>query len=341
MTTVNYGRVIMVKKRLRSGEPCRKCAQAEDMLRRRGVWEHIHEVVWADEGDPDSPGWDLARRHGVENAPFFLVRTGEEERVYTSALKLVKEVFQQPRPAPREDAPSLDLERARQELAEASAAEVVSWALEHFGEACAIAFSGAEDVVLLELAARTERPFSVFCLDTGRLPAETYEHIEAVRQHYGIAIDLVLPDPEPVRELVSRKGLFSFYRDGHAECCNLRKVQPLARVLTGYRAWMTGQRRDQNASTRGELAPLEIDPQFRGKEGKLLKFNPLAAWTSDEVWREIHARKLPYNPLFDRGFRSIGCAPCTRPVAPGQPDRAGRWWWEAEDEKECGLHVTR
>jgi adenylyl-sulfate reductase (glutathione) len=338
MATVEHGRVIMVKKRLRDGEPCRKCAQAEEMLRRRGVWERVHEVVWADEADPSSPGWELARLHDVETAPFFLVRTGQTERVYTSALKLVKEVFGAPRSAPAGEATQLDVEGAARELAGASAADIVAWALERYGEACAIAFSGAEDVVLIELASRTGRPFSVFCLDTGRLPPETHEHLEAVRQHFGIAIDLVLPDPEPVRELVTRKGLFSFYRDGHTECCNLRKVEPLERVLRGHRAWMTGQRREQNEATRGELATLEIDPRFRGKDGDLLKLNPLADWTFADVWREIHERQIPYNPLFNRGYRSIGCAPCTRPVAPGQPDRAGRWWWEDAEKKECGLH---
>lgn len=364
MGTVDNGRVIMVKKRLASGEPCRKCAQAEEMLRRRGLWERIDEVVWADEGDSSSPGWALATRHGIDTAPFFVVEGEAGARVYASALKLAKDGLagggQDAEPAASPGAPAPDLPGggealsdakaggepesevalAVRELTGASAERAMAWALSRYGDRCAIAFSGGEDVVLIDLAARTGLPFRVFCLDTGRLPPETYEHIEAVRERYGVAIDMVLPDPQPVRELVRKKGLFSFYRDGHHECCELRKVDPLERTLAGLRAWITGQRRDQSGATRAELAPVELDPRFRGEAGPLVKFNPLAAWTAEDVWREIHARGIPYNPLFERGYRSIGCAPCTRPVAPGQPDRAGRWWWEREDEKECGLHAA-
>ncbi len=339
MGTVNSGRVIMVKKRLENGEPCRKCAQAEDMLRRRGAWERIDEVVWADEADPDSPGWALARLHGVETAPFFLVGEGSDASLYTSALKLVKALQNARDEKAGRPVDGGAVKAAARELAAAPAEAIVRWALERYGATCAIAFSGAEDVMLLELAARTGLPFSTFCLDTGRLHPETYEHIDAVRAHYGIEIDMVLPDPEPVRALVRKKGLFSFYKDGHQECCNLRKVKPLERVLGEYRAWITGQRREQNDATRGALGVIELDGRFAGIDGDLVKLNPLAAWSADDVWREIHERGLPYNPLFDRGYRSIGCAPCTRPVPPGQPDRAGRWWWEEAERKECGLHV--
>ncbi len=344
MHTSSSTRVIMVKKRLASGEPCRKCAQAEDMLRRRGLWHRIDEVVWAQEGDPDAAGWRLAAEHGIDTAPFFVVRDAAGERVYTSALKLTKEALAQGAPAPPAQPASAgpspdDLAAAARELEGARPEDIVAWALSRYGKTCAIAFSGAEDVVLLDIAARTGLPFSAFCLDTGRLDPETYEHIDAVRDHYGIEIDMVLPDPEPVRELVRRKGLFSFYRDGHEECCNVRKVAPLEATLSHYRAWLTGQRRDQNEATRSALPAVQADPRFSGPTGPLVKLNPLAAWTAADVWAAIHERGIPYNPLFDRGYRSIGCAPCTRPVPPGKSDRAGRWWWEHADDKECGLHV--
>lgn len=328
--------VTMVKKRLASGEPCRKCAQTEDMLRRRGLWERIDEVVWAEEDDPDSPGMQLAARLGVERAPFFVVTDGSAEVVYESALKLIKERLSAERAAASADVTVPDDAPA----ADAEPLDIVRWGLERFGAACAIAFSGADDVVLVDLAARTGLPFSVLTVDTGRLHPETYEFLETVRSRYGVALHVAAAEPEPVQALVREKGLFSFYEDGHQECCGVRKVEPLRRALAGYRAWMTGQRRDQSADTRADLGIVERDPTFAGAGGgALTKLNPLAAWSSAQVWAYIHERGVPYNPLHERGFVSIGCAPCTRAIAPGQHERAGRWWWEEADKKECGLHA--
>ena len=185
---------------------------------------------------------------------------------------------------------------------------------------------------------KSGRPFSVFTLDTGRLAPETYEFIERVRKHYGIAILAAFPQPAAVEALVVKKGLFSFYEDGHGECCSIRKVEPLRRTLQNYRAWMTGQRRDQSP-TRTSVAVVETDTGNSGPRGPLLKWNPLAFSTLSDVWAYIRENELPYNPLHDRGMVSIGCAPCTRAIRPGEHERAGRWWWEEATHRECGLHV--
>lgn len=206
-------------------------------------------------------------------------------------------------------------------------------------ERIALSFSGAEDVVLVDLAAQIRPGLEVFCLDTGRLHPETYRLIEAVRQRYAIRLELLVPEPEALESLVRNKGLFSFYEDGHTECCGIRKVAPLRRKLSGLDAWITGQRRDQ-ASTRSDIAELEVDLAFSVAPRRLLKFNPLCNWTSAQVWDHIEAYDLPYNELHRRGFHSIGCEPCTRPILPNQHEREGRWWWEAGSKKECGLHVA-
>lgn len=205
------------------------------------------------------------------------------------------------------------------------------------GEA-AISFSGAEDVVLVDMAQRAGLELDVFSLDTGRLHPETYEFLERVRKHYGIVIELVMPEAEAVTELVRAKGLFSFLQDGHGECCGLRKVEPLRRKLGTLQAWITGQRKDQGV-TRTDLPHEQEDRAFSTPAHRLVKFNPLADWTSVEVWNYIREREVPYNPLHDRGFVSIGCEPCTRPVGPHQHERLGRWWWEDAAQKECGLHA--
>lgn len=334
--------ITMIKKRLENGEPCRKCAQAEELMRSRGLWHHIHEVVWALEGDLDSAGMILGRKHGVESAPFFIVADDDgSEHVYTSALVLIRERLTAPsQPAGAELLPDASaIEKAALELAQAAPVDIVRWALERFGTSCAIAFSGAEDVALIDMAARSGLGFSVFTLDTGRLHPETYEFIERVRAHYGIEIHVMCAQAERLEAFVRQKGLFSFYEDGHAECCNIRKVEPLERALSGYRAWMTGQRRDQSPETRAQVPLLQIDPRFRGQSGPLVKLNPLAHWSSHMTWSYIREHGVPHNTLHERGFVSIGCAPCTRPVLPGQHEREGRWWWEEATIKECGLHA--
>jgi thioredoxin-dependent adenylylsulfate APS reductase len=334
--------VTMVKKRLASGEPCRKCAQTEEMLRQRGLWDRIDEVVWAVEDEPESPGMVLAQRFGVEQAPFFLVSDDSGQvTAYRSALQLIREKLSPPGAPARSDS------AARRDAAAASAialenAEpqaILRWGMERFGGDLVIAFSGSDDVALVDMAARTGLPVTVVSVDTGRLHPETYEFLEDVRARYGVEIIVPSPDPVPLEALVRRKGLFSFYRDGHAECCGVRKVEPLRRVLSGFRAWATGQRRDQSAATRAALPVVEEDPVFTGVDGPLLKLNPLARWTHEQVWDYLGRENVPVNPLHARGYASIGCAPCTRPIAAGQHEREGRWWWESEEGKECGLHA--
>jgi phosphoadenosine phosphosulfate reductase len=139
--------------------------------------------------------------------------------------------------------------------------------------------------------------------------------------------------------MVREKGLFSFYQDGHQECCGIRKIEPLERALAGLDAWVTGQRKDQSPSTRAEVPFVQQDDRFQGRAEQLYKYNPLANWSSAELWNYIRMMEIPYNPMHERGFISIGCEPCTRPVLPGQHEREGRWWWEEATQKECGLHA--
>ena len=217
--------------------------------------------------------------------------------------------------------------------------DILKLAFEHFGDELWISFSGAEDVVLADMAWKLNKNVKVFSLDTGRLHPQTYRFIEQVREHYGIAIDVLSPEAAEVQALVKDKGLYSFLKDGHGECCGVRKIAPLRRKLSTVKAWATGQRRDQSPGTRSQVAALEIDSAFSTPERPLYKFNPLAQMTSEEVWGYIRMLELPYNSLHEQGFISIGCEPCTRPVLPNQHEREGRWWWEEATQKECGLHA--
>jgi phosphoadenosine phosphosulfate reductase len=217
-----------------------------------------------------------------------------------------------------------------------SAAEIVHWAGQTFGPEIKFANSfGAEDVALQHIIAKTAPNIRVFTLDTGRLNDETYQVMEATRFKYPeIAIEVMFPDGDKVEALQREKGFFSF-RDSlenRKECCAIRKVQPLKRALSDAAAWMTGLRKDQ-AVTRTDTPAIEWD------EGNgLLKVNPLIEWTNDDVWAYIKENKIPYNKLHDMSYPSIGCAPCTRAIKEGEDIRAGRWWWENPEFKECGLH---
>jgi phosphoadenosine phosphosulfate reductase len=332
--------ITMVKKRLENGQDCRKCVQAEELLKTRGLWGRIDQVVWAVEGEPDSEGMRLSRDLGVETAPFFVVADGQRTAVYESALKFMRETF--PVSARGEHEPPLPSEAEIAAVASRftgeDPTEVLHWMLERFGESCAIAFSGAEDVALIDMAVASGQPFSVFCLDTGRLHPETYRFIERVRKHYAIEIQMIAPERERLEPFVRTKGLFSFYEDGHQECCSVRKVEPLRRALGGYRAWITGQRRDQSPATRSDVPLVQLDNAFQGVAGPLVKANPLSHWSSARTWRYLRDHAVPHNELHDRGFISIGCEPCTRATLPGQHEREGRWWWEESTQKECGLH---
>lgn len=221
---------------------------------------------------------------------------------------------------------------------------MIEYALEKFPGEVAIAFSGAEDVVCIEYASRTGKPFRVFALETGRLHAETLRFYAEVEKHYGIKIEYTFPDTEEVLELVNEKGLFSFYEDGHQECCRVRKVRPLRKKLGTLKAWITGQRKDQSPGTRTNIPTVQLDPAFKGAvdgvpaQGDLIKFNPLAEVSSSEVWATIRSVEVPYNALHTQGYISIGCEPCTTTVLPNQHEREARWAWEEATQKECGLH---
>src|SRR5690606_14597526 len=204
----------------------------------------------------------------------------------------------------------------------------------------ALSFSGAEDVVLVDMAVKLNKNVRIFTLDTGRLHGETYRFLDKVRQHYQINLEVLFPERDAIERLVSEKGLFSFYQDGHHECCGIRKVAPLRRKLATLDAWVTGQRRDQSPGTRAEVPIVQIDAANSGPGKQLIKFNPLANWTSQQVWEYIRMFDVPYNELHERGFISIGCEPCTRAVLPNQHEREGRWWWEDAGHKECGLHLV-
>lgn len=230
-----------------------------------------------------------------------------------------------------------EIEKLLAELANRSPRAVLEAALNRF-ERTAVSFSGAEDVVLIEMASRIRPGIEVFTLDTGRLHPETYRFIEEVRERFPIRLEVLSPDATELEAMVREKGLFSFYRDGHQECCGIRKVGPLRRRLKELDAWITGQRRDQNP-TRQAVPEVEPDPAFATADHPLVKFNPLANWTSSQVWNYIEACDIPFNALHLKGYVSIGCEPCTRPIRPNQHEREGRWWWEDALKKECGLHV--
>lgn len=216
--------------------------------------------------------------------------------------------------------------------------DVLSWALAEYHPNIALASSfSREDIALIAMMTDILPNARVFALDTGRLNEETYEAAEAVRGKLGVRIEWHFPDRAAVEKLERTKGLYSFRGslENRHECCRIRKVEPLSRALSGLKAWVTGQRKDQGI-TRAALPVFETDEAHGG----ILKVNPLADWTDEQVRSFVRDRKLPYNRLHDMGYPSIGCAPCTRAVLPGEDLRAGRWWWERPEHKECGLHSS-
>ena len=233
---------------------------------------------------------------------------------------------------------ALDVVALEAELAKKSPQAILEKALSLIDNIY-ISFSGAEDVVLIDMAHKIKKDIKVFSLDTGRLHPETYQYIDRVRKHYGITIDVMSPNTEALEKFTQEKGFYSFYDDGHKECCNVRKVEPLRRKLAILDGWITGQRQDQNPSTRGQVPVVQEDKFFSGPGKNLVKFNPLSNWTSAETWMYIRTYDVPFNPLHEKGFISIGCEPCTRAVLPNQHEREGRWWWEDATKKECGLHA--
>lgn len=218
-----------------------------------------------------------------------------------------------------------------------SAEGVLSWAMERFpsGRVALASSFGPEDVVLIDMLAGLGRFPRVVTLDTGRLPQQTHDLIEAIRGRYGLTVETHHPDAARAAEMVGRHGTNLFYESAELRrlCCRVRKVEPLRRALAGAKAWITGVRREQSAS-RAAAGVVEWDDEFG-----LVKLNPLADWTEADVWRRVRERGLPYNRLHDEGYPSVGCAPCSRAVKPGADPRSGRWWWENESAaKECGLH---
>ena len=236
--------------------------------------------------------------------------------------------------------PNLDIKQLQTELNGKSPRAILRRAFALF-PSVSFAFSGAEDVILIDMAHQLKLPLEVFTLDTGRLHPETYRFIEQVRTHYKIDIELLVPDTVALEAFVKTRGLFSFYEEGHQPCCAIRKVEPLRRKLRSVDAWMSGQRKDQSNETRQALPEVQQDPAFSTDEHTLVKFNPLTNWSSAQVWDYIEAYQVPFNELHSRGFPSIGCEPCTRPIRPHQHQREGRWWWENASKKECGMHRSQ
>lgn len=235
-----------------------------------------------------------------------------------------------------EVAEKLDIGRVNKDLQSKSPQEVLEWALNEFHPNIALAWSGAEDIAVADMMIKINPEARIFTLDTGRLNPETYDLIDRVRDKYGIDIEVMFPSSAEVEEMVHSKGMNLFYKsvENRKLCCSVRKVKPLKRILSSLDAWVTGLRRDQ-AVTRTALNKVEIDDAFGG----IVKVNPIADWSHEDVWDYIRKNDVPYNKLHDNGYPSIGCAPCTRAVKAGEDIRAGRWWWESPDTKECGLHV--
>lgn len=229
------------------------------------------------------------------------------------------------------------LEALTEALSGKDAAQGLAWVQQHLGGRATFSTSlGLEDQVLIHLLAQHAPAVRIFTLDTGRLFEETYRTLAATREQLGVNIQVMYPDTSAVQELVSSQGPYSFYTslEARKQCCYIRKVEPLKRALQGAELWITGIRAEQNAH-RNDL------PQVEWDEGnQLLKYHPLLHWTEADVRAHLKAHNVPYNVLHDRGFPSIGCAPCTRAIKPGEDPRAGRWWWERGSTQECGLHET-
>jgi phosphoadenosine phosphosulfate reductase len=217
---------------------------------------------------------------------------------------------------------------------ESDARDLLARVARDHGPAALASSLSAEDMVLADLIGRERLPIDIFVLDTGRLHGDTLDLVGRIEQRYGIAVRMYRPQPQAVNEYIVHFGRDAFYGsvELRRQCCAIRKVEPLQRALAGKQAWISGMRREQSA-LRSDIAIEEFDQTH-----KLMKFNPLADWSETEVWDYIGGYEVPYNPLYDQGYRSIGCAPCTRPVVAGEDARAGRWWWEPNEKKECGLH---
>lgn len=219
-----------------------------------------------------------------------------------------------------------------------SVEEVLQWTIVNLHPDVALSSSfQAQGMVLIDMLMRINKGARIFTLDTGRLNQETYDVMDEVRKRYGARIEVVFPEKTEVEEMVLERGVNLFYKgkENRILCCEIRKVRPLKRYLANLDGWITSIRKDQTES-RAQSMKFELDDL----NGGILKINPLVDWTSKQVWDYIKEYKVPYNKLHDMGYPSIGCAPCTRAVKPGEDERAGRWWWENDSDKECGLHLN-
>lgn len=223
-----------------------------------------------------------------------------------------------------------------EDLESKTAQEILKWAQEKYRDKVALASSfGAEDVVLIDMLVKVDSTARIFTIDTGRLPQETYDLMDRIKEKYKIKFEVYFPDTKSVEELVSEHEFNLFYNSAELRrlCCHVRKVEPLTRALKNLDAWICGLRREQSV-TRTEIKKVEVDHAHNS----IIKINPLAGWTERQVWDYIKENNVPYNALYDKGYSSIGCAPCTRAKKPVEGIRAGRWWWEPSEKKECGLH---
>ena len=233
---------------------------------------------------------------------------------------------------------NINIEQLNAEAASRDAVGRLRLVVEAFGASAVAATSfGAEDQVLTDMLAGLGNPLELFTIDTGRLPQETFDVMEQTRRRYGIAIRVFFPDYHSVEAMVAEHGPNQFYEGGELRkhCCQVRKVEPLRRALSGRKAWVCGLRREQS-TTRQKLEFVQWDEPFG-----LVKVAPLADWTEAQVWDYIRSHNVPFNRLHDAGYPSIGCAACTRAVEPGKDVRSGRWWWEQPEHKECGLHLGK
>ncbi|MDD5686580.1 MAG: phosphoadenylyl-sulfate reductase [Elusimicrobia bacterium] len=232
---------------------------------------------------------------------------------------------------------NLIITRLQEELKNLSALDTIKWSIGKYGvKDVAFASSfGAEDQVITDMLIKINPNVSMFTLDTGLLPKETRDLIVETEHRYNIAVEILKPETAAVENMIKEHGASLFYEsiEKRKLCCRVRKIEPLKKKLVTLKAWICGLRKEQSI-TRSDVQKIEWDEAFG-----LFKINPLADWTEDKVWKYIKDNNVPYNKLHDKGYPSIGCAPCTRAVRHGEDVRAGRWWWETSEQKECGLHV--
>jgi len=228
------------------------------------------------------------------------------------------------------------IEKLNQDFEESGPVDILKWAVDKLHPDIALATSfQANGVVLIDMLMQIKPDARIFTLDTGRLNQETYDVMEQIGTRYGAKIEIQFPDKKEVEGMVREHGINLFYRgkDKRLMCCGIRKTNPLNKMLASLKGWITSIRREQTDS-RASADIFELDDLHGG----ILKVNPLVHWSEDDIWKYIKANNVPYNKLHDMGYPSIGCEPCTRAVKPGEDPRAGRWWWESDSDKECGIH---